>query len=148
MPADDVAAAGPCVIPPFLIHRVFQHYPTATARACGRQDTEHLMPTQHPDVAGRPGADPLEPLAVSPRQACLLLGVGTTRLYQLIRDGEVITYHEGRARRVLMASIRARVARLAGAAANSDTAQPRRRGRPRTPPSEAERCDRSRSIRD
>ncbi len=80
---------------------------------------------------GRPGNN-LEPLAVSPRQACALLGLGTTRLYQLIGAGELVAYHDGRARRITMASIRARVARLAGTPA--DTAQPRRRGRPRKQP--------------
>ena len=63
----------------------------------------------------------LEPLAVSPRQACWLLGVGNTRLYQLIGAGELVAYKEGRARRVTMASIRARVARLAGVAAAGAT---------------------------
>jgi excisionase family DNA binding protein len=97
------------------------------------------MLTEHPGVTGQRGADTLEPLAVSPRQACLLLAVGNTRLYELIRTGELQSYHEGRARRVTMASIRARVTRLAGVGGDSDTPQPRRRGRPRTPPSEAER---------
>jgi excisionase family DNA binding protein len=70
----------------------------------------------------------LEPLAVSPRHACLLLGVGNTRLYQLIGNGELIAYKEGRARRITISSIRARVARLAD---GSEAPQPRRRGRPR-----------------
>ena len=48
-----------------------------------------------------------EPLAVAPRTACLLLSVGNTRLYQLIRTGELVSYCEGRARRITMASIRA-----------------------------------------
>jgi len=79
-------------------------------------------------MTGRTVPLSLEPLAVSPRQACVLLGIGNTRLYELIQDGELVTYHEGRARRITMESIRARVARLAGA---SDKApQPRRRGRP------------------
>lgn len=74
-----------------------------------------------------------EPLAVSPGQACLLLGIGNTRLYQLIGKGELVTYHEGRARRVTMASIRARVARLA--ATDTARAEPQpRRGRPRKHP--------------
>jgi excisionase family DNA binding protein len=60
-------------------------------------------------IDGRPH---LEPLAVSPRQACALLGIGNTRLYQLIGAGELETYNEGRARRITMHSIRARVARL------------------------------------
>ena len=75
-------------------------------------------------ATGRASND-IEPLAVSPRQACVLLGIGNTRLYQLIGAGELITYHEGRARRVTMASVRARVARLAGPG-NADTPQPRR----------------------
>jgi excisionase family DNA binding protein len=88
--------------------------------------------TVHPNGSGRDdGKDHLEPLAVSPRQARLLLGVGNTRLYQLIGDGELVTYKDGRSRRITMASIRARVARLAGAGANGDAPQPRRRGRPR-----------------
>jgi hypothetical protein len=88
------------------------------------------MTTLHAAAAGHSGANEIEPLAVSPRQACLLLGIGNTRLYQLIGNGELVTYHEGRARRVTMASIRARVARLAGTG-TADTPQPRRRGRPR-----------------
>jgi excisionase family DNA binding protein len=91
------------------------------------------MPTDRPGVAGRDGPQSLEPLAVSPRQACMLLGVGNTRLYKLIRDGELVTYHEGRARRITMESIRARVARLADG--GDKQPQPRRRGRPPKHPS-------------
>jgi excisionase family DNA binding protein len=80
------------------------------------------------------GAD-LEPLAVSPRQACLLLSVGNTRLYQLIGNGELVAYRDGRSRRVTMQSIRARVARLAAGASDATQAAPRRgRGRPRKVP--------------
>jgi excisionase family DNA binding protein len=81
------------------------------------------MATISPEVTGRA----LEPLAVSPRQACLLLGVGNTRLYQLIGAGELEAYHEGRARRITMRSIRERVARLA--ATTDDEPTPRQRGR-------------------
>jgi excisionase family DNA binding protein len=73
----------------------------------------------------------LEPLAVSPRQACLLLGIGNTRLYQLIGNRELVAYKDGRARRITLASIRDRVARLTGADIDGDAPQPRRRGRPR-----------------
>jgi excisionase family DNA binding protein len=76
------------------------------------------------------GADDLEPLVVSPRQACLLLGVGNTRLYQLIGAGELEAYHEGRARRITMRSIRERVTRLA-AKTESQAAMDRRPSRPR-----------------
>lgn len=89
------------------------------------------MQTCRPEVTGRPtGADDAEPLAVSPRQACFLLSVGNTRLYELIRTGELETYHEGRARRITMRSIRERVARLTATTA-SPSEIPRRRGRPR-----------------
>jgi excisionase family DNA binding protein len=88
------------------------------------------MAAFRPHDASRVSAPNLEPLAVSPRQACVLLGVGNTRLYQLIAARELVTYHEGRARRITMASIRARIARLSGAGGTGETPQPRRRGRP------------------
>jgi excisionase family DNA binding protein len=89
------------------------------------------MASIHPGVTGRKSDGDFEPLSVSPRQACVLLGVGNTRLYQLIRDGELSTYHEGRARRITMESIRARVSRLAGGDDNCTNPPPRPRGRPR-----------------
>ncbi len=92
------------------------------------------MQSIHPGVTGR-AHNQLEPLAVSPRQACLLLGVGNTRLYQLIGKGELQSYSDGRARRITMESIRRRVERLlaaAGAAgANFEAAPPRGHRRPR-----------------
>jgi hypothetical protein len=85
------------------------------------------MTEVYPGVAGRKGGD-FEPLAVSPSQACLLLNIGNTRLYQLLGAGELISYNEGRARRITMASIQARVARLASA--NDFRAEPQLRRRP------------------
>jgi hypothetical protein len=52
------------------------------------------MATAHPGVTGRRPGDRdrlIEPLAVPPRQACLLLGIGNTRLYELIHDGELVS---------------------------------------------------------
>lgn len=89
------------------------------------------MPSIDPGVTGHKSICDFEPLSVSPRQARLLLNVGNTRLYQLIRNGELATYHEGRARRITMESIRAGVARLADGTGNSNTRPTRRRGRPR-----------------
>jgi len=63
----------------------------------------------------RGGGRDVEPLAVAPRKACALLDIGNTRLYQLLAAGELVSYHEGRARRITMASIRARIARLTDA---------------------------------
>jgi excisionase family DNA binding protein len=91
------------------------------------------MPINLPGVSRRAGPESLEPLAVSPRQACVLLGVGNTRLYELIDAGELVTYHEGRSRRITVESIRARVARLAGV--SDKPPPPRRRGRPPKHPS-------------
>jgi excisionase family DNA binding protein len=76
------------------------------------------MATTRPEPTGR--RQNLEPLAVSPRQACLLLGIGNTRLYELIGNGELVSYHEGRSRRITMESIRARVARLAGTSGDNN----------------------------
>jgi excisionase family DNA binding protein len=74
----------------------------------------------------------LEPLAVSPRQACQLLNIGQTSVWALIRTGELETYREGRARKITLRSIRARHERqLAAAHGATEIAQPRRRGRPR-----------------
>jgi len=67
-------------------------------------------------VIGSAVSNDFEPLAVSPRQACMLLSIGNTRLYELIGNGELVAYKDGRARRVTMQSIRARVARLSAAA--------------------------------
>ncbi len=94
------------------------------------------MATDHPRITGRTVGNNLEPLAVSPKQACLLLGVGNTRLYELIGNSELVAYKDGRARRVTMASIHARVARLAGPtdATAPQATLPRRRGRPRKLP--------------
>ena len=67
------------------------------------------MSSLHPGVTGR---ESLEPLAVTPRQACTLLSIGNTRLYELIGTGQLDSYLEGRARRITMESIQRRVARL------------------------------------
>ncbi|MBR1030682.1 excisionase family DNA binding protein [Bradyrhizobium japonicum] len=44
-------------------------------------------------------------LAVSPREAAEILGCGRTRIYQLLQLGELISYREGAARRILTSSI-------------------------------------------
>jgi excisionase family DNA binding protein len=72
-----------------------------------------------------------EPLVVRPRDACRLLAVGNTRLYELIGAGELETYLDGRARRITMDSIRRYIARRLGTTNPAPTEQPRRRGRPR-----------------
>jgi excisionase family DNA binding protein len=48
----------------------------------------------------------VEPLVVRPREACKMLSIGRTRLYELLRDGEIESYRHGRSRRIPIASIR------------------------------------------
>jgi Helix-turn-helix domain len=53
-----------------------------------------------------------ERLVVRPKLACLMLDVGVTRLYELIKAGELESFKDGGARKITMRSIRARVDRL------------------------------------
>ena len=68
----------------------------------------------------------IEPLAVTPREACVLLNIGNTRLYRLISEKQIDSYREGRARRITMASIRSYIARCL-----AESTGKRGRGRPR-----------------
>jgi excisionase family DNA binding protein len=89
------------------------------------------MTTIDPGVTGRA----IEPLAVSPKQACLLLSIGNTHLYDLLHAGELDSYLDGSARKITVESIRRRIARLLAAAGSTtaavEAAPSRRRGRPR-----------------
>ncbi|MFY9958398.1 excisionase family DNA-binding protein [Bradyrhizobium sp.] len=62
-----------------------------------------------------------EPLVVPPKVAWRLLGCGNTHGYQLIADGELQSYTDGRSRRITMASIREYIARRV---ASADAATP------------------------
>jgi hypothetical protein len=108
------------------------------------------MTTIHPSITGRAvgeHSEPehIEPMAVSPRKAGVLLDVGHTRVYQLIGNGELESYREGRARKITMRSIRARHERQLAAARGTNLAteasQPRyrrhRRQRRKAAPTEA-----------
>ena len=74
------------------------------------------------------------PLVVSPRVACVMLNIGTTRLYQLIGAGELDAYRDGRVRRITIDSIRRRIARLLAASGHASEPPRRKRGRPRKLP--------------
>jgi excisionase family DNA binding protein len=52
-----------------------------------------------------PSPPPVTPLAVPPREACRLLSLGISRIYALMRTGELASYGDGRARRITVASI-------------------------------------------
>jgi len=58
-----------------------------------------------------------EPLAVSPAEAWLMMNVGPTRGYEILKAGELESYHDGRSLKITTASIRARMARLLAAEA-------------------------------
>jgi excisionase family DNA binding protein len=55
--------------------------------------------------------DPPEPLVASPKTACRIMGVGPTRLYELLKAGELESYRDGASRKITMRSIKARVDR-------------------------------------
>ena len=44
-------------------------------------------------------------LAVAPREAGRLLSLSTTKIYQLLRTGELDSFSDGKARRILTSSI-------------------------------------------
>jgi excisionase family DNA binding protein len=59
----------------------------------------------------QPNADEcLAPLVVAPRDACRMLSIGLTRLYEL-KDGELESYRDGGSRRITVSSIHAYVTR-------------------------------------
>ena len=56
------------------------------------------------------------PLAVPPLAAARMLSIGLSRLYLLMRTGEVDAFHSGRSRRITVESIEAYIARQLDAA--------------------------------
>jgi excisionase family DNA binding protein len=57
-------------------------------------------------------AEPLdEPIVVSPRRAQQMLDIGHSRLYELLSQGELQSYKDGRSRKIVVASIKEYVAR-------------------------------------
>jgi hypothetical protein len=68
-----------------------------------------------------------------------MLGCGNTFGYRLLAAGELQSFTDGKARKIVVASIHAYVTRRLGAAGATRTApQLRRRGRPRKPPANNE----------
>ena len=73
-----------------------------------------------------------EPLLVKPRAACAMLACGNTRLYELLKAGELESFLDGRSRKITAESIRRYIARrLASNTSAPNAKQPIRRGRPR-----------------
>jgi len=52
-----------------------------------------------------------EAIVVSPRRAQQMLDVGHSRLYELLSQGELQSYKDGKSRKIVVASIRGYVAR-------------------------------------
>jgi hypothetical protein len=69
------------------------------------------------DVAkAKSNLEDYERLLVSPRRACHLLDCGTTRLYELLDDGEVESFLDGRSRKIIVESICRYIAKRLSAA--------------------------------
>jgi excisionase family DNA binding protein len=85
----------------------------------------HVMPQSRRQAVA---VEPLTALAVPPKVAAQLLGYGLTHLYKLLNRGELESYLDGGARRVLVSSINSYVARKL-----ETSSKPARRGpgRPR-----------------
>jgi excisionase family DNA binding protein len=60
----------------------------------------------------------LKPLAVSPRDAALLMGVSRSRVYELLNSGELPSYKDGRRRLILVSDIETWLGRLTPAPAS------------------------------
>ena len=56
-------------------------------------------------------------LAVPPREAARMLSLSLSRVYELLRNGELESYQDGRARRITVTSIYALLARRLAASA-------------------------------
>jgi hypothetical protein len=87
------------------------------------------MDTIHPGITGRK----VEPQLVRPRVAWAMLGCGNTRGYELLNAGELESFLDGKARKIVVASIHKYIERklaAAGSDGKQKTAARRRRGRP------------------
>ena len=77
------------------------------------------------------------PLVVSPRVAMRMLGCARATLYALLRRGELQSYSEGTARKIVVASIHALIQRRVAAAASFTPARPSRKRQTKFPASAA-----------
>ena len=54
----------------------------------------------------------VEPIAVSPKKACIVLDCGLSHLYRLMREGEIDFYKDSTSTKVIVKSMEAYVERL------------------------------------
>lgn len=81
----------------------------ADHRHRGRNLSAGALPRRQ---AAEDPAEDIEPLGVAPKTARRLLGVGSTKLYEMIGSGELEIYHLGKSTRITMRSIRRLVENL------------------------------------
>jgi len=60
------------------------------------------------------------PLLVGPKGACRLLLCGNTRLYELLNSGAIVSFRDGRSRKIVVASIKGYIDRHLAAASAAD----------------------------
>jgi|tagenome__1003787_1003787.scaffolds.fasta_scaffold20317397_1 hypothetical protein len=54
-------------------------------------------------------------LVVSPKGACRMLGCSITRLYEILNAREIVSYRDGKSRKILVTSIRSYIDRQVAA---------------------------------
>jgi hypothetical protein len=59
-------------------------------------------------------------LVVSPKKGAAALDVGLTRVYELINSGQLQSYHDGKSRKIVVASLEAYIARQIEAEATKE----------------------------
>jgi hypothetical protein len=72
----------------------------------------------------------IAPLLVSPRDAWRMLGCGNTHGYELINAGELVSFLDGRSRKITVESIHQYIARKVVAAGSPPSARGRMRNQP------------------
>jgi excisionase family DNA binding protein len=85
-----------------------------------------LLTNTHPSQLEqrRLNSPSIEPLVVSPKTACGMLGCGVTELYKLLGSGEITSYRDGRRRKLVVASLRDYVAKKLAADAGKVDGSP------------------------
>jgi hypothetical protein len=76
---------------------------------CSRDCSDRQVPRCTCRKSAAP--DGIEPLLVRPRIAWKMLGCGNTRGYELLAAGELVSFRDGKSRKIVVTSIRDYIAR-------------------------------------
>jgi hypothetical protein len=68
--------------------------------------------------------DELYPLATSVKAGCRIINCGTTKMFELIKTGEIESYKDGKTRQLVVASLHDYVARRRAEAAIATESEP------------------------